>query len=151
MARLTGTSVSAVQNDRLAAASRLARESGCHVVLKGAQTVVACPEGDQYINPTGNPGMGTGGTGDILAGLLGRLIAGWVRRSRAAGSTALADYLCAAVYLHGRAGDIAAAEKGEESLVATDLLVQLADAIKEAASGAAAGLPPYPIALPARR
>jgi ADP-dependent NAD(P)H-hydrate dehydratase / NAD(P)H-hydrate epimerase len=133
MARLIGSSVAAVQADRLAAAGQVAEQAGCYVVLKGHQTIVACPNGDSHVNPTGNPGMGTGGTGDILAGMMGRFIAGWQRMGGARNPIPLADYVCAAVYLHGRAGDIAANEKGEESLVATDLLLALPDATKEVA------------------
>ncbi|NWG13244.1 MAG: NAD(P)H-hydrate dehydratase [Acidobacteria bacterium] len=125
MARLVGCTISEVQSRRLETASGASREHGFFTVLKGFQTVVAAPDGRVLVNPTGNPGMATGGSGDILAGMIGRFVAGWRRRFRGADLRALSDHLAAAVYLHGRAGDIAAKEVGEESLVATDLLPRL--------------------------
>jgi NAD(P)H-hydrate epimerase len=91
-------------------------------VLKGQRTLVADPEGRAAVNPTGNPGMATGGTGDVLSGVLGALLA------RCDAWTAAT----AAVYLHGLAGDRVAARKGEESLVAGDLIEALPEAIREA-------------------
>lgn len=123
MARLGGTTVAEVQRDRLAAARRYACAHRCHVVLKGFQTVVAAPGGELFLNPTGNPGMATGGTGDILAGMIGRFAAAWHLALPGAGDAA--PWIAAAVYLHGLAGDLAAEEKGMESLVATDLLSAL--------------------------
>jgi hydroxyethylthiazole kinase-like uncharacterized protein yjeF len=130
MARLLGRKIADVQKNRLAIASEYAVNRSCYVVLKGFQTVIATPDGEQYINPSGNPGMATGGTGDILAGMMGRFVAAWkieiARNSRAR----LADYICAAVFLHGMAGDLAAEKKGPESLIATDLLEYLPTAFK---------------------
>jgi NAD(P)H-hydrate epimerase len=74
--------------------------------------------------------MATGGTGDILAGMIGRFVAGWRRSSAGQDREALADYLATAVHLHGLAADLAVAETGEESLAATDLLSFLPDAFK---------------------
>jgi NAD(P)H-hydrate epimerase len=102
-------------------------------VLKGHQTVIASPAGRIYVNPTGNPGMASGGTGDILSGMMGRFVAGWRRSSQSSDVEALGDYVCAAVYLHGLAGDLAAEQKGEESLIATDLLGCLPEAFKSLA------------------
>lgn len=75
--------------------------------------------------------MATGGTGDVLAGMVGRFVAGWSRNRNGGGNQNLADYLAAAVYLHGLAGDLAAADKSMESLIATDLLSYLPQAFKE--------------------
>jgi NAD(P)H-hydrate epimerase len=118
-ARLLGCSVTEVQKDRLASARRLAAESGAVVALKGAGTVVASPDGRAMLNPTGNPGMATGGTGDVLTGVAGGLLAQGVAPVAA---------LSAAVYLHGLAGDLAAEARGEAGLVAGDV----ADAIPAA-------------------
>jgi NAD(P)H-hydrate epimerase len=119
MARMLGVGVADVQRDRVAAATHVATTYGVHVALKGATTVVAAPDGRVFLNPTGNPGMASGGTGDALTGILGALLA------RAMDPT---DALIAAVYLHGLAGDLAAARVGEESLVAGDLIEALPDA-----------------------
>lgn len=131
MARLTGLSVSQVQDRRLETACECSANTGCYVILKGHQTVIATPDGDIYINPTGNPGMATGGTGDVLAGMLGRFAAAWGKMRRNAPLRKLDDYLCAAVYLHGMAGDLGVEAVGEEALMATDLLEYLPDAFHE--------------------
>jgi ADP-dependent NAD(P)H-hydrate dehydratase / NAD(P)H-hydrate epimerase len=130
MARLLGTSISEVQKDRLRTARDFAASRGCYVVLKGAQTVASAPAGDTFVNSTGNPGMATGGSGDILTGIVGCFVAVWKRRFQSSDSLKLAEYISAAVYIHGLAGDLAAAEKGVESMIATDLLPHLSAALK---------------------
>ena len=119
MARLMGVTVADVQRDRVAAARSVATEYGVQVALKGATTVVAAADGRVFLNPTGNPGMASGGTGDVLTGIAGAFLA----RGMAA-----PDALVAAVYVHGLAGDLAAARLGEESLIASDLIDSLPDA-----------------------
>lgn len=131
MARLTGKKISDVQRNRLATAKDCAMRYRCYVVLKGFQTVIATPEGNLYINSTGNPGMATGGTGDILAGMMGRFVAGWKLQADRENPQDLADYLSAAVYLHGLAGDLAAESESMESLIATDLITYLPKAFKK--------------------
>ena len=135
MARLLGCSIANVQSRRLETALGCAKEHGLFTVLKGFQTIVAAPDGRALINSTGNPGMATGGSGDILSGMAGRFVAGWNRKFHGADMRALGDGLAAAVYLHGMAGDIAAAEKGEESLTATDLIGTLPRAFKSVYPG----------------
>lgn len=130
MARLIGKKISDVQKNRLETARHCAATLRCYVVLKGFQTVIATPEGELYINNTGNPGMATGGTGDILSGIMGRFVAGWKNQSTRDRHAKLSDFVCAAVYLHGLAGDLAAEKEGMESLIATDLLKYLPDAFK---------------------
>jgi ADP-dependent NAD(P)H-hydrate dehydratase / NAD(P)H-hydrate epimerase len=125
MARLTDTKISEVQKDRIQTAVGYAAQHQCYVVLKGFQTVIATPAGDIFINNTGNPGMATGGTGDILSGIMGRFVAGWKHQIDMGNSCNLADYISAAVYCHGLAGDLAAEETGYESLIAMDLLEYL--------------------------
>ena len=131
MARLIGKKISDVQKNRLQTASDCAARYRCYVVLKGFQTVIAAPGGELYINSTGNPGMATGGTGDILAGVMGRFVAGWKHQVDRENAGNLADYLAAAVYLHGLAGDLAAEDEGMESLIATDLITYLPKAFKK--------------------
>lgn len=117
MARLVASTVAAVQRDRINVARSFAREHELIVVLKGHRTLIAQPDGTVWVNTTGNPGMATGGTGDILTGMV-------------AGMTAqnpehIAEAVTAAVHLHGLAGDVACESMGEHSLVATDLLKAL--------------------------
>ena len=122
MAALLGTTTEQVQSNRLEAARSFAKEHGVTVVLKGAGTVIAEPEGDAYINTTGTPGMATGGTGDVLSGMMGGLLVQERRRTYAA---------TAAVYLHGLAGEIAARKRGEAAMIASDLADSIGDAIRE--------------------
>jgi NAD(P)H-hydrate epimerase len=121
MARLVGAKAGDVQRRRLEVARGFAAESGAVVVLKGHRTVVADRDGRAAVNPTGNPGMATGGAGDVLSGILGALLARgcepWVAAT-------------AAVYVHGRAGDVAAARLGQESLLAGDVIDALPEAIR---------------------
>jgi ADP-dependent NAD(P)H-hydrate dehydratase / NAD(P)H-hydrate epimerase len=112
MARLCGTSIDAVQSDRIGIAAQKAREWNATVILKGARTVVADPQGPPAVVPCGNPGLATGGTGDVLAGLCGALLAGGLPPP-AAGRVG--------AFVHGRAGDLAARRFGERGLVAGDL------------------------------
>jgi len=114
MSRLTGLSIAEIQANRLEIARNFAREHELIVVLKGHRTLIAAPDGAVWVNPTGNPGMATGGTGDILTGMVAGLIAQHPQHPLAA--TALA------VCLHGLAGDLAAESVGENCLVATDLV-----------------------------
>jgi NAD(P)H-hydrate epimerase len=115
MARLIGKDTDYVVANRIDVAREFAVKHGVFVVLKGFRTVVALPDESIYINPTGNPGMATAGTGDILTGMLTGIVA-----QEHLGN--FIDRICLAVYLHGLAGDLAAEEIGEEALVATDLL-----------------------------
>jgi NAD(P)H-hydrate epimerase len=121
MARLTGSTAAAVQEDRLKAARDLALGRGCHVVLKGHRTLVAAPDGHVDVNPTGNPGLATAGTGDVLTGMIGGFLAQGLEPQ---------DALRCAVYLHGRAADLAARDKGEIPLVALDVLDHLPRALR---------------------
>jgi NAD(P)H-hydrate epimerase len=115
MARLIGKDIEFVSLHRVEVARDLATANSVFVVLKGFRTVVAAPDGLVYINITGNPGMATGGTGDILTGMIAGIIA-----QEHFGT--LIERLCLAVYLHGLAGDLAAEALGEETMVATDIL-----------------------------
>ena len=116
MARLVGSDTAHVQGDRLGVAREFARAEGVVVVLKGARTIIARPDGGAAISPTGNPGMASGGTGDVLAGIIGGLLA-----------QGLAPYDAAVlgVFAHGAAGDAVAARQGEVGLLAGDIAAEL--------------------------
>jgi NAD(P)H-hydrate epimerase len=123
MARLTGQSVAEIQANRVAAGRGFARRHHCTVVLKGFRTVIAYPNGEVWVVATGNPGMATGGTGDVLTGMIAGAVAQFPRH--------LEEAVRAAVFLHGLAGDVASEQTGEESLIATDLLRYLPAAFAE--------------------
>jgi NAD(P)H-hydrate epimerase len=125
MARLTGLSTQRVQARRVDLAREFAMQRQVYLVLKGNRTLIAEPAGQVYVNPTGNPGMATGGTGDVLTGM----IAGLLAQHPEAPPEKL---VCAAVYWHGAAGDRAAARLGELSLTATDLLAAVPKARRPA-------------------
>ncbi len=126
MARLTGKSIQEIQVDRVSAARDFAAKVAVQVVLKGNRTLIASRDREVLVNPTGSPAMATGGTGDILTGLAAGLLAQFDSTPELC-RTAVA----AAVYLHGLAGEIGARELGEKSLVATDLLRYLPEAIRQ--------------------
>ncbi|MBV9759379.1 MAG: NAD(P)H-hydrate dehydratase [Acidobacteriaceae bacterium] len=124
MGRLTDKSTKEVQADRLGVAQKLAADSGAAVVLKGDRTVIAFPDGETWVNPTGSPAMATGGTGDILTGMAAGLVGQHPKDWRRA--------VIAAVWLHGRCGELAGRHWGEEAALATDLLEFLPEAMNEA-------------------
>ena len=124
MARLLGCEIKDVQARRLEVARKSVADWNALVVLKGHQTVIASPDGQIFLNSTGNPGMSTGGTGDVLTGMLAGLTAqfgtnDWVR------------VLAFGVYLHGLAGDLAYADTGEAPLLASDLIQAIPRAYQE--------------------
>jgi len=124
LGRLLGISTADVQADRLAAVRRAAQETGAVVVLKGSRTLIAMSDqsgdADVWVNPTGNPGMASGGSGDVLTGLAAGLIA-----QREAYGLEVLDAVLLAVYLHGLAGDLAVRATGENALAAGDLVESL--------------------------
>jgi len=122
MSHIVGRDVRTIQENRKDIALSFAKKHKVILVLKGHQTVVCDPEGNVYINKTGNSGMSTAGAGDVLTGM----IASFVGQGIAPYSAAVI-----AVYLHGLAGDFAAKDKGQFSLIATDILDRLPEAIKE--------------------
>lgn len=122
MGSLLGLDTPAIQADRVLAATTLARKTGAHVVLKGASTVVASPDGQVGVVVAGNSGMASGGTGDVLAGVIGGLLAQGVEPQLAARGGA---------QLHARAGDLAAKHKGEPALLASDLILAVGDVLAE--------------------
>jgi hydroxyethylthiazole kinase-like uncharacterized protein yjeF len=122
MARLMGTTPKDIQDDRMGSAVKAAAAWKVVALLKGARTVIAAPDGAVYINPTGNPGMATGGSGDVLTGIIASLIAQGLKPVRAA---------AAGAYLHGLAGDQAAREKGMMGLIASDIISALPAVTRE--------------------
>jgi NAD(P)H-hydrate epimerase len=131
MARLTGKTTDEVQQDRLGTAREFAMERSVTLVLKGERTVVAFPDGRVWINPTGTPAMGTGGSGDILTGMISGLLAQFPNQP--------AEAVAGAVYLHGLAGEMGARALGEKPLIATDILKYLPGALSLAAALAGRG------------
>jgi NAD(P)H-hydrate epimerase len=124
MARLTGKSILEILRERVSVAREFARSHSVILVLKLSRTIIAAPDGEVYINPTGNEGMATGGSGDVLTGMIAGLVA--QKLDNPLGATV------AAVYLHGLAGDIAGSRIGIRALVASDITSHLGEAFIEA-------------------
>jgi NAD(P)H-hydrate epimerase len=122
MGKLLGITSTEVQADRIGIASAFAEEHRVTLVLKGAGTIVAVPSGEVFINTTGNPGMATAGSGDVLTGMIGSFLAQGYPSVQAA---------CLGVYLHGLAGDLAAKEHGEAGMIAGDLIEKVPEAIRK--------------------
>lgn len=122
MARLAQQSIAEIQGNRINVARWFAQEHGCYLVLKGHRTVIAEPNGEVWINVTGNAGMATGGTGDVLTGIIAGFVSQYPEHMAAA--------VIAAVYLHGLAGDLAVEEQGEHGMIATDLIALMPQAFK---------------------
>ncbi len=121
MARLIRSQVKQVLEDRMRISRNFSQSQHVHLVLKGHPTLISTPKGEVFINPTGNPGMASGGTGDVLTGMIGGLVC--------QGFDILSS-LQVAVYLHGMAGDDGAREKGEKSLIATDIIEKIPPLLK---------------------
>jgi NAD(P)H-hydrate epimerase len=127
LGRLVGVNTTEIQARRLESARDFARKHQVTLVLKGFRTLTAAPDGKVWVNPTGNPGMATGGTGDVLTGITAGLVAQYRNRP-------ISEVAAAAVFLHGLAGDLAAKETGQASLIAGDLIDALPKAYKAVAS-----------------
>jgi NAD(P)H-hydrate epimerase len=126
MARLTGMSTKAIQADRVGCARRFAERHGCILILKGARTVIADPQGRAWINPAGNPGMASGGMGDVLCGILGGFLAQGLPPGEAARL---------GVYLHGASADRVAEDSGEIGMLASDIIAALPRALARLRQG----------------
>ena len=116
MARLCGCTVKEIETVRIKKARDFATDYGCILILKGANTIVALPNGEIHINNNGNPGMATGGSGDVLSGILVSLLAQGIAPDKAAMN---------AVFLHGESGDKAAKRKGERAMLPSDIIEEL--------------------------
>ncbi|HEX5530748.1 MAG TPA: NAD(P)H-hydrate dehydratase, partial [Methylomirabilota bacterium] len=128
MARLVGLSTHEVQANRLTIARDFATAHHLYVILKGHRTLIATPGGAVFINPTGNPGMAKGGSGDVLTGIVGALLAREIEPAAA---------LRAGCYAHGLAADVAVRERGEYGMLASDIIESLPAALRALAEGAA--------------
>jgi len=123
LSRLLGVNTAEIQARRLESARDFARKHQVNLVLKGFRTLTAAPDGKVWVNPTGNPGMATGGTGDVLTGITAGLVAQYRHRP-------ISEVAAAAAFLHGLAGDLAAKDKGQASLIAGDLIEALPKAYR---------------------
>lgn len=121
MARLCRVTTDVVQKDRAQMALKLARDANAVIILKGKGTIVALPDGRAAINPTGNAGMATAGMGDVLTGIIAAFLGQGMDVMSAC---------CAAVYIHGLAGDMVAAQYGERALIASDVIGKLGEAMR---------------------
>ncbi len=131
LARLIGSTAKDINAHRIDAAREAARSTGCVVVLKGFQSLIAEPDGHVNVNPTGNPGMASGGMGDVLGGMIAALLARGIDPFDAA---------IAAVYLHGFAGDMLKEEMGDTGLTAGDLAERIPFAIKRLSTALSSSL-----------
>ncbi len=122
MARLLGKTIDFVQANRKEVAKRFACDYNCIVVLKGKGSIIASPKGEVYVNSTGSAGMATAGSGDVLSGMIAAFLGQGLTGFEAA------KY---AVYLHGLAGDLAAKEKTQISMIASDIIAKIPEAIKK--------------------
>jgi NAD(P)H-hydrate epimerase len=125
MSRITGIRTEEISRNKEKVAKSFANKYNVVCVLKGHRTIVARPDGKVFVNTTGNPGMAKGGTGDVLTGMIASFIGQGIMPFEAA---------TLGVYLHGLAGDLAANEKGEVSMLASDLLDKIPEAVKALAS-----------------
>jgi NAD(P)H-hydrate epimerase len=128
MARLVSKSTVDVTRNPIDTARSFAVARGVILVLKGSPTVIAAPDGQAYVNSTGNSGMATGGTGDVLTGMISSFVA--QRQDDPLNAT------IAAVYLHGFAGDIAASKLGTRAMIASDITTHLGEAFRSVGGGA---------------
>jgi len=120
-ARLLGLSTKEVVEKKLELAPQFAKKYGVYLVLKGYRTLTATPEGKVYVNPTGNPGMASAGSGDVLSGMIASMI---IQEKN------LLEAVLAAVYIHGLSGDIGAEKVGEKPLTAGDIIRYLPLAVR---------------------
>jgi NAD(P)H-hydrate epimerase len=134
MSRLTGLSTAEVQKDRIGIARKFATEHQLILVLKGNRTLIALPDGTIWVNTTGNPGMATGGSGDVLTGMVAGMMA---QPHTMKNDDRWARAVIAAVHLHGLAGDAARDKMGEASLIAGDIIDALPEAFRRAKQQAA--------------
>ena len=122
MSRLTGLSTQEIQKNRISVAIEFAQKKSVILLLKGSPSLIATPDGNVYINPTGNPGMATGGSGDVLTGIIAGLVAQNISPKNAS---------IAGAYIHGYSGDIFSEVETQTSLIAGDLLRNLPNALKK--------------------
>ncbi len=134
LSRLNGMPTSEIARDRITCASDFAKEYNCILVFKGAPTIISEPSGQTYVNPTGNAGMATAGSGDVLTGIIVGLLAQMLILRKAKNPAdeiqkIMIDSACAGVYIHGLTGDLAKQEKGEMGMIAGDMMEKIPDTL----------------------
>ena len=130
LSRLNGVPIGEIAKDRIKYASDFAKEHNCVLVFKGAPTIISEPSGQTYVNPTGNAGMATAGSGDVLTGIIvGFLAQILMLRKGDDIRKIMLDSACAGVYIHGLSGDLAKEEKGEMGMIAGDMMEKIPDAL----------------------
>lgn len=141
LSRLNGVPASEIEKDKIKYASEFAKEYGCVLIFKGAPTIISEPGGQTYVNPTGNAGMATAGSGDVLTGIIVGLLAQKMTlpsRSRQKGEDIhkiMLDSALAGVYVHGLTGDLAKEEKGEMGMIAGDMMEKIPESLLKAVNG----------------
>jgi ADP-dependent NAD(P)H-hydrate dehydratase / NAD(P)H-hydrate epimerase len=136
LSRLNGVPIPEIAQNRIKYASDFATEYNCVLVLKGAPTIISEPGGQTYVNPTGNAGMATAGSGDVLTGIIVGLLAQKLLQRRDEDiKKIMLDTACAGVFIHGLTGDLAKEKKGEMSLIAGDLVKKLPEALVKIVNG----------------
>jgi NAD(P)H-hydrate repair Nnr-like enzyme with NAD(P)H-hydrate dehydratase domain len=125
-----------IAKDRIKHASEFARENNCVLVLKGAPTIISEPGGQTYVNPTGNAGMATAGSGDVLTGIIAGLLAQKLMQPQGQDVRQIVlDSVLAGVYVHGVTGDLAKQEKGEMGMIAGDMMEKIPTALIRTVNG----------------
>ncbi len=136
LSRLNGVPASEIAKDRIKHASDFAKEYNCVLVFKGAPTIISEPDGQTFVNPTGNSGMATAGSGDVLTGIIAGLLAQMLMLKRSEDiKKIMVDSACAGVYVHGLTGDLAKEEKGEMGMIAGDMMEKIPEALLKVVDG----------------
>jgi len=136
LSRLNGVPSSEIAKDRIKYASEFAKEYNCVLVFKGAPTIISEPSGQTYVNPTGNAGMATAGSGDVLTGIIVGLLAQMLMLNKDEDiKKIMLNSACAGVFVHGLTGDLAKQEKGEMGLIAGDMMEKIPDALLKIVNG----------------
>jgi len=131
LSRLINVPIEEIAKDRIKYASESAKRFNCVVVFKGAPTLIGEPEGEVYVNPTGNAGMATAGSGDVLTGIIIGLLAQMIFQKNQDVKKSMLESALAGVYIHGLCGDLARDEKGEMGMIAGDMMEKLPEALKD--------------------
>ncbi len=131
LSKLNGIPLQKIAQDRIKYASDFAQKHRCILIFKGAPTIISEPEGQTYVNPTGNAGMATAGSGDVLTGIIVGLLAQMLMlKKRENINQIMLDSACAGVFIHGLSGDLTREEKGEMGMIASDMMEKIPQALK---------------------
>jgi hydroxyethylthiazole kinase-like uncharacterized protein yjeF len=136
LSRLNRVPTSEIAKDRIRHASYFAKEYNCILVFKGAPTIISEPSGQTYVNPTGNAGMATAGSGDVLTGIIVGLLAQTLMLKKGEDvKKIMLDSTCAGVFIHGLTGDLAKEERGEMGMIAGDMMKKIPEALLKVVNG----------------